>query len=548
MTEVEYIALPKAVKRSLKIGRSRASRVVMNNHRPVMATSLPFYFKGATPPRPDPSHTPSVVGGISKRFGYDPPKMNRNYTRRFRRFVSAWLKHNFVPLTDADIPSFEEWLDSTPYSSSRKEELARQWAKFVSSGMPFKSFRCVKSFIKDETYPEFKYPRIINSRIDAAKCYFGPVVKAVSDRLFTMPEFIKTVPVPDRPAVIRNSLLDAGDNEDYVFTDYTAFEAHFTPEVMQMTQFMLFKHALSGCTDKTGWLSVYVSTMSGVNELTFKHLTASLIATRMSGEMDTSLSNGFANLMLFLFVARLNGATSVKGFVEGDDGLFRVSPAYCAPTKEQFADLGFTIKIEHTRHLSQASFCGQVYDMTDLIVVTDPAEVLARLGWTNKKYVMANNKTLMMLLRAKAFSLVYQYNGCPLLDTLGRRLLELTDGYDIEERIYQNMDQWERDKLRAATALSLPPKKEPGVNTRQLVQDLYGVAVEAQLRIEEEFSSIELGVHKMPVDCPEPWVRYYSDFSVGYYNNDPCWLLKPDAPFLEQLLKFKNCHKFVLSL
>lgn len=548
MNEVEYLALPKAVKRSLKIGRSRIKKAAMNNFRPVMATNLPLCFTGATPPRPDPSHTPSIVGGITKRFGYQPPKLNRQIARRFRRFTQTWLKHNFIPLTSADIPLFEEWLASTPYSSARKEELARTWDKFVRDGSPTKKFREVKSFIKDETYPEFKYPRIINSRIDAAKCYFGPVVQAVSDRLFSLPEFIKTVPVPDRPAVIRNSLLDAGDSEDYVFTDYTAYEAHFVPELMQITQFELFKHALSTCPELKGWFSVYCQTMAGVNDLTFKHISVSLLATRMSGEMDTSLSNGFANLMLFLFCAKCNGATSVRGFVEGDDGLFRVSPASAAPTKEQFADLGFTIKIEHTRHLSQASFCGQVYDMTDLIVVTDPAEVLARLGWTNKRYVRANSKTLKMLLRAKAFSLVYQYKGCPLLDVLGRRLLELTEDVGIDERIFASMDQWERAKLRAAVAAGLPKPVEPGSNTRQLVQELYGISVEAQLAIEEQFATIDLGLHPMPVDCPKPWVEYYHQYNVGYYNTDPCWLIKDETEYIRRISQFKNCHKFVNSL
>lgn len=390
MTEIEYLALPKTVKRDLKIGRSRATRAQYNNHRPVMSTNLPLCFTGATPPRPDPSHTPSVVGGICKRFGYGCPKINSSLKRRFRRFTQTWLKHNFKPLTDADIPNLEEWLESTPYSAARKAELKEVWEKFVADGENTKTFKKVKSFIKDETYPEWKYPRIINSRIDAAKCYFGPIVQAVSDQLFEREEFIKTVPVPERPAVIRDHLLDSSLDEDYVFTDYTAYEAHFVREIMEITQFELFAHALKSTTCRSDWLNTYKQTMGGVNEMTFKHLSAKIMATRMSGEMDTSLSNGFSNLMLFLFMAKIKGATSARGFVEGDDGLFRVSPARCAPTEKDFADLGFTIKIGHTPHLSRASFCGQVYDMTDLIVVTDPKEVIARLGWTNKKYVRAN--------------------------------------------------------------------------------------------------------------------------------------------------------------
>lgn len=466
--------------------------------------------------------------------------------RRFERFVSAWLKHNLTPLTEADIPSFEDWLAGTPYSAGRKAELRREWEKWISEGSDTSKFEKVKSFIKDETYPEWKFPRAINSRVDVAKCYFGPVVQAVSDVLFARPEFIKTVPVPERPAVIRDSLLVTNEGDDYIFTDYTAFEAHFVPEVMEVTQFLLFKHMLQNC-HRSEWLKVYMSTMAGFNELSFKHVNARIRATRMSGEMDTSLSNGFANLMLFLFCAKIKGATSVKGFVEGDDGLFRVEPARCAPTEEDFASLGFTIKIGHTKELSQASFCGQVYDMVDLIVVTDPAEVLARMGWTNKRYAMANRHTLMQLLRARGFSLVYQYNGCPLLDVLGRRILDLTTGVQLSEKIFQNMDQWERQKLRAATNEALPPPKEIGSNTRQLVADLYKIPVVQQLELEEKFRSIDLGMHPMDVETPSCWKEYYHTYSLDYVNKSPVWLLKPEEPYLDRLRQFKTCRRFVDS-
>lgn len=557
MNEIPGVALPKSVKRDLKIGRTRTKRVVYNNFRTVMSTNLPLCFRGATPLRPDPSHPPSNVGGICKRFGYGTPKLDRKTKRQFRRFIQLWLKRNMVPLVDSDIPSLEEWLEKTPYSQGRKVELLDVYHKWCEDGMNFELFRMVKSFIKDETYPEWKFPRIINSRVDPAKCYFGPAVQAVSDRMFDVkqeydtkfPWFIKKVPVPDRPMVIRDALLSADSNEDYIFTDYTAFEAHFVKDVMDVTQFELFKYMLKNTAGFREWFDVYKDTMGGTNKMAFKHFSAQIEATRMSGEMDTSLSNGFANLMLFLFVAYSKGATSVKGFVEGDDGLFKVSPASATPTEEDFAKLGFTIKIGHTKKLSEASFCGQVYDMTDLKVVTDPIEVILRLGWTNKKYVMANDKTRMQLLRSRGYSLVYQYQGCPILDVLGRRILELTEGVVIEDRILNNMDQWEREKLRAAMAAKLPEYQQPGQATRDLVARLYGVSIEKQLQLEKEFSSINLGVHDNPFeDVPQSWTDYYEKYSVGYFSQDPCWLVKSETEYLDRLKNLNCCSAFISSL
>lgn len=253
--------------------------------------------------------------------------------------------------------------------------------------------------------------------------------------------------------------------------------------------------------------------------------------------------------MLFLFLAHENGATDVKGFVEGDDGLFKVTPPSAAPTKQQFADLGFTIKIGTTKNLSEASFCGQVYDMDDLIVVTDPMEVLARVGWTNKKYTQCSPKTSMELLRAKGFSLSYQYNGCPVLSVLGRRILKLTEEHVVSEKTLRNLDQWEREKMRLA--MRLPPVKNIGENTRALVEKLYGLSVADQLQMEKEFENIQLGLHVLPnlSVCPPQWVEYYERYSVPYRSRDPCWLVAPERNFLNKFTKAYPCvQKMVASL
>jgi len=482
-----------------------------------------------------------------KRFGYETPKLNARERRKFLRFVTLWCRHNLNSLTDSEIPTFEEWLEATPYSSARKDELTKVWDK-RNRRYSAKRFSMVKCFIKDETYEEYKYPRLINSRVDEAKCYFGPVVQAVSDELFSRPEFIKTIPVPDRPKFIRDLLLSSGLDDDYIFTDYTAFEAHFIPEVMDITQFVLFKHMLKGTQLENEWLSNYRRTMAGTNHLQFKFFRASIKGCRMSGEMDTSLSNGFANLMLFLYVVSKKHGRAV-GVVEGDDGLFRVSPSSAAPTKEDFEQLGFTIKIGHTRELSEASFCGQVYDMDDLLVVTNPLEVIARLGWTSKKYVGASYTTRMQLLRARGYSLVYQYKGCPLLEILGRRILHLTEGVQLSERIFFNMDSWERAKLRAATNASLPDFCPPGLRTRQLVEKLYSIPMAEQYELEEQFANLELGKCVMPCldRVPSSWKDYYNEYSTTWRCDDPAWLLKPENKFLSRLASVQNCRKFVAS-
>jgi hypothetical protein len=196
--------------------------------------------------------------------------------------------------------------------------------------------------------------------------------------------------------------------------------------------------------------------------------------------------------MLTLFAAKMSGAGEVKGFVEGDDGLFTFQFQDKAPTVADYARLGFTIKVESTTNLNEASFCGNVFDTIDKVVLTDPMKAIAGFGWTNKKYVHAKRSTKLALLRAKALSLVHQYNGVPMLSALGRRVEHLTRGVNISKRIIDNHDQFHREQMRQHVEAALPVCRDPTVQTRNLVEKLYGITVRSQLVFERAMESLEL--------------------------------------------------------
>jgi len=551
MSEVPNIKLPE-IKNNIKFGKIHIKRSEAEARRP-MSTNLPLWLQGATPPRPDHGDPLSTIGQACKRSGFQPPVPCQETLKKFTRFVRLWLKKDsgFKPLTNDTLMSFEEWIAGVDYPEARKNELKRIWTE--SDGkVPIKIHRrdrrnwnTIKSFIKDETYPEYKYPRGINSRVDIAKCFFGPIVQSISDVVFKNPYFIKKIPVCDRAVYITERLLREGALYD--FTDATSFEASFTPQLQMTAEYELFKFF---CKDTHLWNDLrhfLVSIKAGKNKCQYKHISVTMDGVRMSGEMDTSLSNGFFNLMAYLFLSYQNGADhrQIVGFVEGDDGLFR-STGY-SPSLEDYARLGVLIKIGQTRQLSEASFCGQVYDIFDRVVVTDPVEVLARLGWTNKKYVNASPKTLLQLLRARGFSLVYQYAGCPLLDVIGRRILELTNGVDIEERIFYGMDAWEREKLRAATAGTLPPVRPVGPDTRALVEKLYGISIETQLDLEASFRKLELWqpFNLGPVGLPVVWENFYETYSWKFNELDPSWLNRSSVSYVRELMKFPQVHKAI---
>lgn len=513
---------------------------------PAISKRLHIYYGGATPPRPDPGHLVSSLTGVSGRAALKTPDPDPQLQRKLKDFVWQWLKNKsgLMPLGVDEIFTFEEWLHNTTYSETRKAELTKYWDTDICRKPSRRLLRKVKCFIKDETYPTWKFSRGIYSRSDAAKCLFGPLVQSVSKQVFKLPWFIKNIPVVDRPQAIADRLLKPGAR--YMFTDYTAYESHFTKELMEICDQQLFKFMFSKSpADVKEVISMFMEAKTGKQKMTFKLFDCEQEAGRMSGEVDTSLCNGFANLMLFLFACQESGIDidKVVGFVEGDDGLFRfIVEGDCIPDEALFRKLGMTIKIGITDKLSEASFCGQVYDMEEKVVVADPREVVCRLGWTNKKYVNAGPSVLQELLRSRGYSLVYQYGKCPILGALGKKILDLTKTVTVRDSIVFQMDEWERDRYNEAKQYIDKHGTEitgvPGPNTRALVQKLYEISTVEQESIEKAIEGmVDLGALPFRFEKePVVWREYYERYSVGKKEMVPVWLKSNEAKSVNELV------------
>ena len=202
-----------------------------------------------------------------------------------RRFVSKWLKRNLPPLPADTDYSFESWLRDTNYPDWRKEELKSAYSE-IENKYDKKYYR-VKCFMKDETYMTAKHARGIFARSDYAKCLLGPFFKRIEERLYNLPQFIKHIPVCDRPQYISNMLDVPGAK--YIATDYTSYESHFSQEVMRNCEFVLYRHMTKLCPDQKFFKWAMDNVLAGYNTCTFKRFKLGIQATRMSGEMCTSL-------------------------------------------------------------------------------------------------------------------------------------------------------------------------------------------------------------------------------------------------------------------
>lgn len=373
----------------------------------------------------------------------------------------------------------------------------------------------VKSFIKDESYPDYKHSRSINSRTDAFKVLCGPLFSVVDKILFKNRHFIKTVPVKDRAKLMKETFNMSMPGDA---TDHTSFEAAFQPPLMSI-EHELYTYLWRDLPVSDKLVKFILSTLIGVSFCHFRDYIVKVEARRMSGEMNTSSGNGFMNLMAVLFLCWLNGDSNPVGFVEGDDGLFQSTHF---PTPEQFAELGFTVKSDHRDKLNEASFCGLVFDEIDQVVLCDPLEVVCNFGWVNRQYKAAKSSTFKALLRCKALSFSYQYPGHPIISSLCRYALRVSAGIDIRPVLSRGyISQWEREQLLDALAhkdelqdlLSRPVSH----SSRLVVENVYKVPVALQMYLEELFESkTDLDPIDLPTGIfPKSWVSYASVY-CGY--------------------------------
>lgn len=481
--------------------------------RHIVATSLGPTVRGACLPHPDPSDTDTARAGLIKRFARQPPSIDKAMLEKLRRFVRKWLASNLRPLDSTSDTTQEKWLENSNYPEWRKVELKEARDRREETGW-LRKYEKVKSFIKDEHYSELKHARWINARSDEYKCETGPYFKLIEDQLYKHPAFIKHVPVPDRPNFVRDYLEIPGAR--YIATDYTAFESLFVPEIQMAMEMQLYKYMWKYLPEGKRIYNMVRRVQAGVNHCSYKWIDVVIRGKRMSGEMCTSLGNGFSNLMMMLFTCEEVGARNVLGCVEGDDGLFRMEGPL--PTAKDFERIGMIIKLEVHENINTASFCGMIFDTEDQIIVTDPIGQMCRFGWTSARYKFSKNRTLLRLLRSKALSMLYSYPGCPILHSLARYGLRSTGDVERADLKRSDVTWWDRErrKMMERTEFSRVFNKKPTYGARLLVEQKYGVRIEDQISLESYLDGLdtvcELSHPVLDDLVPTCWQLYFNQY------------------------------------
>lgn len=519
--------------------------------RPLVRTTLGCHVLGAASPHPDPADLETMLDGASRRFCRKPPTSDPQWMSEFKSYVNRWLHEHMTPLAYDTDTSFYTWIENTPYPRWRKDQLIRTYEYSVGFITPDNIYDArgvinryckVNSFMKDEVYPTYKAARGINSRTDEFKVRVGPIFKLIEKELFALPYFIKHTPVDERAQEIKDNLYQEASN--IIGTDYTSFESLFTLEFMEACEFQLYDY-MTQYIDDQDWYEIVRQTLGGFNYCSFRDkFTMKVRATRMSGEMCTSLGNSFANLMAMKFMAHKKKMKSLKGRVEGDDGIFTFYGP--VPTTEDFAKLGLIIKIDKYDKLTEGSFCGIITDEDEMINVTNPIESLLEFGWTTQEYARSGAKKKMELLRAKSLSLAYQYPGCPILNSLAQYGLRMSKDFHYN---YKYMNEYERTmflKLHEKYKNNIP-NKVPGHKTRLLVEKTFGLTIEDQIAIEQFLDNkTDLSPFDCPAilsNCPVDALDYYDKYVFVFddVSNLECPIV--DGYSLEKIPSIFDCYE-----
>lgn len=400
-------------------------------YRPPVACAIAPVLP-AVPPKPDTSNPDNLIAGVSKRMATTPRPYRRRVRRHFRKFVARWVKENLEPLpaghfsnwSDPGTPSLknpkiplqpgylESWLSQTNYPEWRKKELRLAYDNIQNDEGLYKftdnihKHGVVKIFVKDEFYPEFKYPRAIWARQDEFKVIAGPIFKEIEKKLFDLPYFIKKVPKQDRPKFLHEFL----ECDDFIYqgTDYTSYEAHFNEDMQDDCEFELYRHMMQHNDHLKKVLHMIFQVTATYNLIKNKYFTLMTYAKRMSGEMNTSLGNGFSNLMFLKFGLHRYKIPHKGPVVEGDDALLSLKTQL---PQEYYDEMGLNVKLEVFDTLGEASFCGNVFSSDELINITEPIYYLCTTPWLSKLYTHAGPKKKWELTKCKALSLAWEYPG-----------------------------------------------------------------------------------------------------------------------------------------
>lgn len=477
--------------------------VKLRNKTKIMATCLGCPLSGHVPPMCDSNDPLNFRQAVVKRVARKVPDIKNK--RKFRDSVRKFI-NKFPPVPAKEWEEFcksncgmEYWLSrNNSYNQARKQEI-RQAKKEKLDPKDLSN----KAFIKTEFYDNWKIARLINACMDAYKAETGGFVSVIGHWFFAFEEAIKNVPVNQRPAYIVEKL---GKFFKWLSSDYTSFEAHMTKDMQDMVEMTFYAHMSKNFSDtkkRTYFLDLIREKQTKRQKCTSKLGSYSINATRMSGDMTTSLGNTITNLAIINYVMECRGI-KYKMIAEGDDAIIGLERSAPDLKPSDFEEAGAILKVVPSTSVGRAGFCGLIFDEKEKENLTDPWYALATTGWTSANAKMGGPKVLSSLLTAKAYSLAFSAPQNPvtraLADSILRINVKIKPRFGVEGNGHLS---WKDEHIFAGYDVlngvlpKLPPRKFTD-RSFQLVEEVFGMSRAVQERYVNYFDTVKV-IQTIPV-------------------------------------------------
>lgn len=468
-----------------KVKITKSSRAPRGRTSKFTSLDRRFIVSGFAPMHPDSSDQDTTEQGIMKRFARKlptPTRLNlyRDLSAHTQRLCDRYLRplSSVMPFCCNDYTCGSCFLCDVGLPIARKEEYRKAWIENRMGRPALRFFSKIKMFTKAESYgSKLKHARMINSRCDHMKVWFGPYVRSMESVVYQLPFFVKHIPVSQRAKSLASLERDGAK---YFIIDYTAFESHMKPEVQNSCEIVMSNHMLKRFPQMARDIRI---ADTGLNVCTHHSsgITVKIRGRRMSGDMWTSLFNGWTNLSVVTFVMEENGhklGVTYDIRVEGDDCLLVVYDGQL-PTIQDFERIGFTVKLEQVRDTGDSrngvAFCGLVHAGGQMM--RDPIGFLCKFGYALDGDT-ASPERRRGLLAAKALSSIYETPQCPIIGAIARCALLSTAGANpifVDDGYH-----------RAPDPNNHFPDFNPCDRARERFAELYKVSPAEQRRVEME--------------------------------------------------------------
>jgi hypothetical protein len=453
------------------------------------------------PPIPNYHNSEDVLFGIFNRQLRPTPQPSdealRKLKREVRREVCSFLKHYH----DFLVPDFDEWIRARNYPIKKKEMYRKAYEDAPARRLKQREKK-ISIFVKKEAYDTFKPARMIANRTKFVAAKYGPKLTTLEEAVFSFDwgqgfsPFIKKIPYADRPEHITECFSKY--SHDWCFKiDYSAYENCFKNKFQAGVECHLYRKAFEKMGALDPEIEDFISVVLGPHKCNYKGFSYTVPEGRMSGDIITSLGNGFSNLMLIkFFMKKLN--IPFVCFVEGDDCVVKpsrpLSPTEIDTLIDSAFELGFIATLEHVGHVNECNFLSTCWNPDTMNSYKDATRSLLRLGWSFKAQPGDSLRHKKQLFKAKLMSELASSPNCPVLAPICYKLLQELS--DIRGKMPWNSWLYEelvnaglKLRIRNNYILIFDHKFEPPdvkLSDRICYFETFGVDVQEQILIENE--------------------------------------------------------------